>query len=280
MRIRRSLLVRALALMLAVFMLLFACLFALLYRSVRDTVRTQELQNASTRLEMFRAYLDLSLDNGRNTIYQFMQSGLMSSDEQDKIQAYFQRYSETNSVISVEFLLEGDRVLAIDQPLLLNSMTADSAFFYSQAQHNRLGISAPYYSLLATGRVMALIRSILVQCSRYSSQWSIYYLIRAEEFYARINAAIRQYVILIEDSGRGMTREHVERIFSDTVKNAVKNDGRGMVSIGLQNVRQRIEQFYGSGCSLYVRSREGIGTTVEVIIRNKQKTDGAAAQEG
>lgn len=280
MRIRRSLLVRALALMLAVFMLLFACLFALLYRSVRDTVRTQELQNASTRLEMFRAYLDLSLDNGRNTIYQFMQSGLMSSDEQDKIQAYFQRYSETNSVISVEFLLEGDRVLAIDQPLLLNSMTADRAFFYSQAQHNRLVISAPYYSLLAAGRVVALIRSILVQCSRYSSQWSIYYLIRAEEFYARINAAIRQYVILIEDSGRGMTREHVERIFSDTVKNAVKNDGRGMVSIGLQNVRQRIEQFYGSGCSLYVRSREGIGTTVEVIIRNKQKTDGAAAQEG
>lgn len=280
MRIRRSLLVRALALMLAVFMLLFACLFALLYRSVRDTLRTQELQNASTRLEMFRAYLDLSLDNGRNTIYQFMQSGLMSSDEQDKIQAYFQRYSETNSVISVEFLLEGDRVLAIDQPLLLNSMTADSAFFYSQAQHNRLVISAPYYSLLAAGRVVALIRSILVQCSRYSSQWSIYYLIRAEEFYARINAAIRQYVILIEDSGRGMTREHVERIFSDTVKNAVKNDGRGMVSIGLQNVRQRIEQFYGSGCSLYVRSREGIGTTVEVIIRNKQKTDGAAAQEG
>lgn len=280
MRIRRSLLVRALALMLAIFMLLFACLFALLYRSVRDTLRTQELQNASTRLEMFRAYLDLSLDNGRNTIYQFMQSGLMSSDEQDKIQAYFQRYSETNSVISVEFLLEGDRVLAIDQPLLLNSMTADSAFFYSQAQHNRLVISAPYYSLLAAGRVVALIRSILVQCSRYSSQWSIYYLIRAEEFYARINAAIRQYVILIEDSGRGMTREHVERIFSDTVKNAVKNDGRGMVSIGLQNVRQRIEQFYGSGCSLYVRSREGIGTTFEVIIRNKQKTDGAAAQEG
>ena len=280
MRIRRSLLVRALALMLAVFMLLFACLFALLYRSARDTVRTQELQNVSTRLEMFRAYLDLALDNGRNTVYQFMQSGLMSSSEQDKIQAYFQHYSETNSVISVKFLLEGDRVLAIDQPLLLNSMTADSAFFYSQAQHNRLVISAPYYSLLAAGRVMALIRSILVQCSRYSSQWSIYYLIRAEEFYARINAAIRQYVILIEDSGRGMTREHVERIFSDTVKNAVKNDGRGMVSIGLQNVRQRIEQFYGSGCSLYVRSREGIGTTVEVIIRNKQKTDGAAAQEG
>lgn len=586
MRIRRSLLVRALALMLAVFMLLFACLFALLYRSARDTVRTQELQNVSTRLEMFRAYLDLSLDNGRNTVYQFMQSGLMSSNEQDKIQAYFQRYSETNSVISVKFLLEGNRVLAIDQPLLLNSMTADSAFFYSQAQHNRLVISAPYYSPLAAGRVVALIRSIpgnedrperllvmeirtsnligtmseklsrqeavvlltaqgdtvyinfyagvlghlvsrngqlelgdtlrqslhgmpqgveeieldnrsiLVQCSRYSSQWSIYYLISAEEFYARINAAIRQYImlfaigtlllllgealvilsllrpvnqlarqvdalpvdkpgallpvrrsdeigrlaasfnslltrlrladtkkaeaernyfqmeykalqsqiqphflfntllcvsaclqqgkteeaqrllsdldallrastdkygeawtlrdemallsryvgiqqtrygncfdvitgdyapygdyllpklllqpivenaiyhgmaalgrrgeirirfepledgmldILIEDSGRGMTREQVEKIFSDTEKNAVKNDGRGMVSIGLQNVRQRIEQFYGPGCSLYVRSREGIGTTVEVIIRNKQKTDGASTQEG
>lgn len=585
MRIRRSLLVRALALMLAVFMLLFACLFALLYRSARDTVRTQELQNVSTRLEMFRAYLDLALDNGRNTVYQFMQSGLMSSSEQDKIQAYFQHYSETNSVISVKFLLEGDRVLAIDQPLLLSSMTADSAFFYSQAQHNRLVISAPYYSPLAAGRVVALIRSIpgsgdrperllvmeirtsnligmmseklsrqeavvlltaqgdtvyinfyagvlghlvsrngqlelgdalrqslrgmgqgvkeieldnrsiLVQCSRYSSQWSIYYLIGAEEFYARINAAIRQYImlfaagtlllllgetlvilsllrpvnqlarqvdalpvdkpgallsvrrsdeigrlaasfnslltrlrladtkkaeaernyfqmeykalqsqiqphflfntllcvsaclqqgktdeaqrllsdldallrastdkygeawtlrdemallsryvgiqqtrygncfdvitgdfapyadyllpklllqpivenaiyhgmaalgrrgeirirfepledgmldILIEDSGRGMTREQVERIFSDAEKNAVKNDGRGMVSIGLQNVRQRIKQFYGPGCSLYVRSREGIGTTVEVIIRDKQKINGASAQE-
>ena len=85
--------------------------------------------------------------------------------------------------------------------------------------------------------------------------------------------------ILIEDSGRGMTREQVERIFSDAEKNAVKNDGRGMVSIGLQNVRQRIKQFYGPGCSLYVRSREGIGTTVEVIIRDKQKINGASAQE-
>ena len=151
MRIRHSLLVRALALMLAVFMLLFACLFALLYRSARDTVRTQELQNVSTRLEMFRAYLDLALDNGRNTVYQFMQSGLMSSSEQDKIQAYFQHYSETNSVISVKFLLEGDRVLAIDQPLLLSSMTADSAFFYSQAQHNRLVISAPTIPPLPPG---------------------------------------------------------------------------------------------------------------------------------
>lgn len=43
MRIRHSLLVRALALMLAVFFLLFACLFTILYRSARDTVRAQEL---------------------------------------------------------------------------------------------------------------------------------------------------------------------------------------------------------------------------------------------
>lgn len=52
-------------------------------------------------------------------------------------------------------------MVAIDKPLLLTSMTADSDFFYSQAQHNRLVISAPYYSPLAAGRVVALIRSIL-----------------------------------------------------------------------------------------------------------------------
>lgn len=85
--------------------------------------------------------------------------------------------------------------------------------------------------------------------------------------------------ILIEDNGRGMTRDQVERIFTDAEKNVVKNEGRGMVSIGLQNVRQRVEQFYGPGCSLYVHSREGIGTTVEVIIRDKQKNNGASAQE-
>lgn len=39
-------------------------------------------------------------------------------------------------------------------------------------------------------------QSILVQCSRYSSQWTIYYLIDAGAFYARINASVRQYIVL------------------------------------------------------------------------------------
>ena len=160
MRMGHSLLVKALALVMAVFLALFACLFALLYHSSLTTLHERELNNVATRLEMVCAYLDLALANARNTSYQFMQSGLMDSADDGAVQAFFQGYSETGSVVSVKFLLEGERVVAIDKPLLLTSLTVDSAFFYGQAQHNRLVLSGPYYSPLAAGRVVALIRSI------------------------------------------------------------------------------------------------------------------------
>ena len=579
MPIRRSLLMRALAVVLAVFMALSACLFVLLYHSTRSTVREQELQNVATRLEMVSAYLNLALDNARNTVYQFMRSGLMTSADTDAIQAYFRHYSETNSVTSVKLLLEGEDVLAIDTPMLLSSMRVDNGFFYSRAQHNRLVMTEPYYSSLSAGRVVAMIRSIpggedmgerllvmeirtsalienmseklsrqeavvllttqgdtvymnfyagvlgqlipqggqlelgdelrqrlramepgveelelqgqslLVERVRYSNQWNVYYLISAERFYSRINAAMRRYAIIfavgmvvlalcealvilglvrpvkqlarqvdalpvdrpdallpvhrsdeigqlaesfnslltrlrqadtqraeaerncfqmeykalqsqiqphflfntllcvssylqqgrnedaqkllsdldallrastdkygeawtlqdemallqkyihiqqarygncfdvevgdyapwadtllpklllqpivenaiyhgmaalqrhgeifirfealedgmldvsIEDNGCGMSPEQVARIFSETERNTLKNNGRGMVSIGLANVRQRVRQFYGPESNLYVRSREGIGTTVEVVICPQREID-------
>lgn len=155
-----SLLVKALVLVMAVFLVLFACLFTLLYHSTLSTLREQELNNVATRLEMVCAYMDLALDSARNTSYQFMQSGLMDSADTQAVQAFFQGYSETRSVTSVKFLLEGEAVVAIDKPLLLNSLTVDSDFFYSQAQRNRLVLSGPYYSPLAAGRVVALIRSV------------------------------------------------------------------------------------------------------------------------
>ncbi len=286
MRRRDSILIKALALVLTVSTVLFSSLFGVMYHRAMRLHEQQALQGMETRLEMLCAYLDVTLTAARNTNYQFMQSGLMNSEDEAAIAAYFRSYSEIGGVTTVKFLLEGDRVLGIDRPVLLSSLHVDAAFFYRCAQRNRLALTGPYYSPLAAGRVVALVRSIidastgrerllvleirtpnlieqmleklsrqeavviltpdgdtvymnfystilgtlaannsqldigdeirsrlsglesgvheimvgeerlLVQRTRYSQQWSVYYLAGAEWFYDGVRAAAKQYLLI------------------------------------------------------------------------------------
>ncbi|HHU79286.1 MAG TPA: histidine kinase [Clostridiales bacterium] len=67
--------------------------------------------------------------------------------------------------------------------------------------------------------------------------------------------------IIIEDNGCGMQQRAIEQ------KSSEKPDKYGMVSIGIDNVRQRIKNLYGEDCGLYVHSRENIGTRVEIVVK-------------
>jgi len=73
----------------------------------------------------------------------------------------------------------------------------------------------------------------------------------------------QQLHIFIRDNGAGMPTEELRRIEANL---SGRPSQRGMVSIGLTNVRSRIKRLYGSTCDLYVFSRENLGTTVELVI--------------
>ena len=72
-----------------------------------------------------------------------------------------------------------------------------------------------------------------------------------------------QLHIFISDNGSGMHSEELHRIEANLPG---KPSQRGMVSIGLSNVRSRIKRLYGENCDLYVSSRKNLGTTVELVI--------------
>lgn len=158
---RHTILTKAVALVLAVFSLLFFGMFWLLYDTSVGMAKQQALQNAATRLEMLCTYLDLALGSVRNTSYALYQSGLLMSSDEEAIQAYFKKYSEINSLSSVKMLLEGDRVVAIDNPLLLTSLSVNTSLYAGMSVKNRMVLTKPYYSPLVAGRAVALIRSVV-----------------------------------------------------------------------------------------------------------------------
>ncbi|UQZ85124.1 Sensor histidine kinase YpdA [Paenibacillus konkukensis] len=66
----------------------------------------------------------------------------------------------------------------------------------------------------------------------------------------------------VSDDGAGMPRERVERILSGKYE---APDGRS-TGIGLENLRKRLELYFGGRYRLDIRSEEGQGTTVTVEI--------------
>ena len=70
--------------------------------------------------------------------------------------------------------------------------------------------------------------------------------------------------IFIRDNGRGIDPETLKQL--ETGEALFPPSQRGMVSIGLSNVRSRIKSVYGEECGMYIFSRENLGTTVELVI--------------
>ena len=67
--------------------------------------------------------------------------------------------------------------------------------------------------------------------------------------------------IIIEDNGKGMSREMLEQ-YNDPER-AVMDDGR---SIGLHNVFSRLRMYYGEGASWNMKSIEGMGLVITIKV--------------
>jgi two-component system sensor histidine kinase YesM len=77
--------------------------------------------------------------------------------------------------------------------------------------------------------------------------------------------------ITVEDNGIGMTRERLSQVREiinplRNRNNFVNTREHGGSSIGLLNVSQRIELFYGSSYGMEVTSREDWGTEVRLVL--------------
>lgn len=92
---------------------------------------------------------------------------------------------------------------------------------------------------------------------------------RIEITFDRIDGKLH---IFIRDNGRGIDAETLKKL--ETGEALFPPSQRGMVSIGLSNVRSRIKSMYGEECGMYIFSRENLGTTVELVI-----DDAPAAQD-
>ncbi|WP_438348583.1 sensor histidine kinase [Paenibacillus sp. FA6] len=66
-------------------------------------------------------------------------------------------------------------------------------------------------------------------------------------------------VVLVSDNGRGMSMQE-----QDTLEFAETSDH--LNSIGIKNVRRRIELYYGEGYGLWIESKENMGTTAKIIV--------------
>ncbi len=88
-------------------------------------------------------------------------------------------------------------------------------------------------------------------------------LLRRGEIHIRFDRLDNELHIFIEDNGIGIPPDVLRTIW--TSREGAPNH-QGMVSIGLKNVRERIRHFYGKESDMYISSREGIGTIVEIVL--------------
>ena len=71
--------------------------------------------------------------------------------------------------------------------------------------------------------------------------------------------------IIVEDNGCGIPEEKLKLIREG--QQGALSGTHGMVSIGLDNVTRRVKSFFGEESDVWIASREGIGTTVEIVAR-------------
>ena len=71
-------------------------------------------------------------------------------------------------------------------------------------------------------------------------------------------------LITVNDDGKGMSPKQVEELNLSINEKRQEDDEKGVASIGLYNINQRIRFFYGSDYGLTIRSNQGKGTSVEL----------------
>lgn len=87
--------------------------------------------------------------------------------------------------------------------------------------------------------------------------------------YFQIHGCIRDeetILFTIEDNGFGMSQSAIEEL-NATLSQPISSEKE---SYGLRNLHQRLQLFYGKNCGITLRSKEGPGLVIEMIILRKK----------
>lgn len=76
------------------------------------------------------------------------------------------------------------------------------------------------------------------------------------------------WVIEVSDTGKGMSEDAIQRLFAEEADR--RKSGLG---IGLSFVDQMIKNYYGESYGLAIRSEQGVGTTMSILIPSVEKED-------
>ncbi|HHY82985.1 MAG TPA: histidine kinase [Clostridiales bacterium] len=148
-----------------------------------------------------------------------------------------------------------DQLITLDEEL-------ETVRQYVVLQQMRLGSSFDFkmegWEPYADVKVPKLLLQPIVENSIYHGFANIKHQGEVKIKFTEIDGYLH---IIIQDNGCGMPQSALEQKLPE------KPDKYGMVSIGIENVRQRIKNLYGNDCGLYISSRENIGTRVEIVVK-------------
>lgn len=143
------------------FFLVQISIFGVIFYTSVETVKDQTISSAESNIEMIRTYLDMIMKQLTDSMYIYVKSDVLLSEDREEINNFIEKFSGFNSYISCVMLLDGDEVLAISNPLLISNRIIDTKLYYEMSKKNRLVLTTPYYSTPLAGRAIALIRSLV-----------------------------------------------------------------------------------------------------------------------
>ena len=143
------------------FFLVQISIFGVIFYTSVETVKEQTISSAESNIEMIRTYLDMIMKQLTDSMYIYVKSDVLLSEDREEINNFIEKFSGFNSYISCVMLLDGDEVLAISNSLLISNRIIDTRLYYEMSKKNRLVLTTPYYSTPLAGRAIALIRSLV-----------------------------------------------------------------------------------------------------------------------
>lgn len=262
--LKRSITLRTFLLVLAISGLFFALVLGTFYYTSVDALKRQAHDNAAASLDMLRDYLDLTLESMNQSMYLFMRNNVLFSGDNEAITQYFQEYREVSPSFAVKLLIEDDTLLAIDNTMLLSSLSVDTAFYQSLSQRNRMVMTAPYYSPLGAGRTVALVRSMVDAPS--GRELLLVAEIRTRELFKLIRQRFSPYETLVVLTPQGETvyvdytapllgqlkKEGYQLDISDALREALMDTTQSVSEVALQGKRLIVERLrYNQQWNLY-----------------------------
>ena len=126
-------------------------------------------------------------------------------------------------------------------------------------------------------RIKQILNNLLSNAIKYTDKGSVTLEIRANALHSEFGEAAAQLIIIVKDTGLGMTREQIEKIFDDYSRfNMEANRAKEGTGLGMSITKNLVQMMGGE---IKLESEPGGGTTVTLHIPQKLCGSGVIGTE-